>query len=608
MTKVPFLKSIHLKFTLMYVLLIVVAIQIISVYFIQQLEERFKTNFKNSITERVELLEYNVGHELSKVPEGDPDDIQENIEALVGNFPTLNNAIREVQVIDSDGEVLVTRGNIGSGGERTNDVRVKQALLGSRDDDIVRDPKNGDRIYILAMPILASGKDTAIGVIRVEASMEEVYEQLNEINTILVTATVIALIITALLGVFLARTITRPMSDMRNHALIMARGDFTRKVKVYGDDEIGQLASAFNDLTRKLQEANAITEGERKKLSSILSFMTDGVVATDSDGMIILMNDRAEQMLNLSRQNVLGTSILKLFRLSDQLTWKEFYSGPESILLDFSTDEETYILRSSHSFILKEDGSINGLIAVLHDITEQEQIEEERREFVVNVSHELRTPLTTLKSYIEALQEGAWKDKDVAPRFLSVVGDETDRMIRLVNDLLQLSKMDKNEYNFEMEEVDFIDYFNKIIDRFEMSKLETIHFVRYLQTGAAYVQIDKDKMTQVIDNIISNTLKYSPEGGTVTFRCWRQANRLRVSISDEGVGIPKANLPRIFDRFYRVDRARSRQLGGTGLGLAIAKDIIHAHGGDIWAESEWGKGTTISFTLPFKKMSGADYE
>lgn len=608
MTKVPFFKSIHVKFTLMYVLLIVIAIQIISVYFIQQIEERFKTNFKDSITERVELLVYNVGHELNKAPESDPEEIQENIEALVGNFPTLNNAIREVQVIDSNGEVIVTKGNIGSGGERTNDVRVKQALLGSRDSDIMRDPKNGDRIYVLAMPILVAGKDTAIGAIYIEASMEEVYDQLNETNTILVTATIIALIITALLGVFLARTITRPMSDMRNHALVMARGDFSRKVKVYGDDEIGQLASAFNDLTRKLQEAHAITEGERKKLSSILSFMTDGVVATDSDGMIILMNDRAEQMLNVSRQNVLGTSILKLFRLSDQMTWDELYSGPESILLDFSTEEETYILRSSHSFILKEDGSINGLIAVLHDITEQEQIEEERREFVVNVSHELRTPLTTLKSYIEALQEGAWKDEDVAPRFLKVIGDETDRMIRLVNDLLQLSKMDKNEYNFTIEEVDFIDYFNKIIDRFEMSKVESIHFVRYLQAGPAYVEIDKDKMTQVIDNIISNALKYSPEGGTITFRCWQQGKRLRVSISDEGVGIPKANLPKIFDRFYRVDRARSRQLGGTGLGLAIAKDIIHAHGGDIWAESEWGKGTTISFTLPFKKLAGADYE
>lgn len=592
----------------MYVLLIVIAIQIISVYFIQQLEDRFKTNFQNSIIERVELLVYNVGQELSKASDTDPAEIDDNIEALVANFPTLNNAIREVQVIDSDGEVLVTRGNIDSGGERTNDVRVKQALLGSQDSDILRDPSNGDRLFVLAMPVLVSGKDTAIGAIYVEASMEEVYEQLTEINTILVTATIIALIITALLGVFLARTITRPMSDMRNHALIMARGDFSRKVKVYGDDEIGQLASAFNDLTRKLQEANAITEGERKKLSSILSFMTDGVVATDSDGMIILMNDRAEEMLNVSRQNVLGTSILKLFRLSEQMSWSEFYSGPESILLDFSDEEETYILRSSHSFILKEDGSINGLIAVLHDITEQEQIEEERREFVVNVSHELRTPLTTLKSYIEALQAGAWEDKELAPRFLAVLGDETDRMIRLVNDLLQLSKMDKNEYDFQIEEVEFIDYFNKIIDRFEMSKQETIDFVRDLQMNAAYVQIDKDKMTQVIDNIISNALKYSPEGGSITFRCWQQGKRLRISIIDEGVGIPKANLSKIFDRFYRVDRARSRQLGGTGLGLAIAKDIVHAHGGDIWAESEWGKGATISFTLPFKKMSGADYE
>ena len=282
--------------------------------------------------------------------------------------------------------------------------------------------------------------------------------------------------------------------------------------------------------------------------------------------------------------------------------------GPETILLDFSDDEETYILRSSHSFILQEDGSINGLIAVLHDITEQEQIEEERREFVVNVSHELRTPLTTLKSYIEALQDGAWKDEDLAPRFLSVIGDETDRMIRLVNDLLQLSKMDKKEYNFHIEEVEFVEFFNKIIDRFEMSKSDEIHFVRYMQVGPAYVQIDKDKMTQVIDNIISNALKYSPEGGTITFRCWKQAKRLRVSISDEGVGIPKANLPKIFDRFYRVDRARSRQLGGTGLGLAIAKEIVHGHGGDIWAESEWGKGTTISFTLPLNISAGADYE
>ena len=603
MAKVPFFKSIHVKIALIYVLLIIIAMQIISVYFTRQLEDRFKETFKSSVSDRIELLAYNIADEMNNAADNDPEKVQQNIEALVANFPSANIAVREIQVIENDGEVIVPAA-VGRG--RTNDARVKQALSGSRGDDILQDPNNGDRIYVLAIPIISVDNDAVQGAVYVEASMEELYDQMNEINTILVSATVIALIITASLGIMLARTITRPMADMRKHALVMARGDFTQKVNVYGDDEIGQLASAFNDLTRKLQEANAITEGERKKLSSVLAFMTDGVIATDRDGMIILMNDRAEELLNVSRQNVLGTSILKALRLEDKITWEEIYSGPDSLLLDFSDEEETYILRASYSFIQKDDGAINGLIAVLHDVTEQEQIEQERREFVVNVSHELRTPLTTLKSYIETLQDGAWQSEELAPKFLDVIGNETDRMIRLVNDLLQLSKMDKKEYSLHLEQVDFNEFFHHIIDRFDMSKNENIRFVRQLQNASIMVSIDKDKMTQVIDNIVSNALKYSPEGGTITFRSWIQGNKLRVSISDEGVGIPKANLTKIFDRFYRVDRARSRQLGGTGLGLAIAKEMIHAHGGDIWADSEWGKGTTIYFTLPFKKVRKAE--
>lgn len=605
MGKVPFFKSIHVKIALIYVLLILIAMQVISVYFIQQLEERFKENFKNSLNDRIELLAYNIADELSQETERGSAEIRENIEALVANFPSDNTIVREIQVINSDGEVIVTNGIVGSGGERTNDARVKQALSGSRDSDIMRDRNTGDRIYVFAMPIVFSGDDTVRGAIYTEASMEEIYDQMNEINAILVSATVIALIITAVLGILLARTITRPMADMRNHALVMARGDFSRKVSVYGDDEIGQLASAFNDLTRKLQEANAITEGERRKLSSVLSFMTDGVIATDRDGMIILMNDRAEQLLNISRQTVLGKPLLQVLRLSETMTWDELYSGPDSLLLDFSSDDETYILRSNHSFIQQEDGSINGLITVLHDVTEQEQIEQERREFVVNVSHELRTPLTTLKSYVEALQDGAWQSEEHAPRFLDVIANETDRMARLVEDLLQLSKMDKKEYQLNYETFDFIAFFHHVIDRFEMTKNDNITIVRQLQNVEIIVNIDKDKITQVLDNIISNALKYSPEGGTITCRCWLQSKKLRISISDEGVGIPKANLTRIFDRFYRVDRARSRKLGGTGLGLAITKEMIHAHGGDIWAESEWGKGTTIYFTLPFVKVGRA---
>ncbi|MER2236834.1 MAG: ATP-binding protein, partial [Psychrobacillus sp.] len=245
----------------------------------------------------------------------------------------------------------------------------------------------------------------------------------------------------------------------------------------------------------------------------------------------------------------------------------------------------------------KETGFVNGLIAVLHDNTEQEKIDMERREFVANVSHELRTPLTTMSSYLEALADGAWKDEEIAPSFLMVTQTETQRMIRLVNDLLQLSKMDSRDYDLNREIVNFNLFFNRIIDRFELSKSQNVTFQRMLPDTPYYVDIDTDKLTQVIDNIISNALKYSPDGGNIRFGIAVKDDWLQVMISDDGMGIPSENVNRIFDRFYRVDRARARSMGGTGLGLAIAREMIEAHGGKIWAESEEGHGTTIFFTL-----------
>lgn len=293
---------------------------------------------------------------------------------------------------------------------------------------------------------------------------------------------------------------------------------------------------------------------------------------------------------------------MELLRLNTEYTWEELYNEYESMLLDFSTDDMHYVVRANFSTIQKDDGPINGLICVLHDVTEQEQIDNERREFVFNVSHELRTPLTTMRSYLEALAEGAWQDENIAPRFLEVTQNETERMIRLVTDLLQLSKMDSKDYRFNFFEIDLVEFLNGIIDRFEMLEKENIELSRSLPTHKINVQLDTDKMTQVLDNIISNAMKYSPEGGTITFTAAVIGRKVKVSISDQGVGIPKNNVSKIFDRFFRVDRARSRDIGGTGLGLAIAKEIVLAHGGDIWAESEWGQGTTIHFTLPLKKV------
>ena len=393
----------------------------------------------------------------------------------------------------------------------------------------------------------------------------------------------------------------RRISDMRKPALAMSKGNFSRKVNVYGYDEIGQLAITFNNLTKQLQEAQATTEGERRKLSSVLSYMTDGVIATDRKGRVILINDSAAGMLNVSRETVLSQEITDLLGVGEVYSFDDLLSQQDSVILDFSTPGHPYVLRANFSIIQKETGFVNGLIAVLHDITEQEKIDAERREFVANVSHELRTPLTTMRSYLEALAEGAWKDQEIAPQFLNVTQTETERMIRLVNDLLQLSKMDSKDYRLNKDWVNFNDFYQRIIDRFEMGRSQSVTFKTKLPNELLYVEIDTDKMTQVLDNIISNALKYSPEGGHLRFKVEKneKEGEIVISVSDQGVGIPRENLKNIFERFYRVDKARARRLGGTGLGLAISKEMITAHGGRIWASSVEGKGTTVYFTLPY---------
>lgn len=599
MKKVGFFRSIHLKFVLIYVLLILVAMQIIGVYFIDRLEKRLVENFKESLVEKVNLLAYNVEEEMLKERDEKSPKLEDDIKPILADFSS--NDIYEVRVIDSRSRIIGTSDpNQGIVGKRTTETMIKQTLaLGKENSKVAVQKDTNNRVWVLSKPIESKGE--TIGAIYLVAKIENVFVQLREINSIFATGTAIALVITAVLGILLAQTITRPMSDMRKQALAMAKGNFSRKVKVYGDDEIGQLAITFNGLTKKLQDAQSTTEGERKKLSSVLAYMTDGVIATDRKGRVILINEPAAQLLNVSRETVLSIPIVSLLGLENDYSFEDLLNQQDSLILDFSTAEEHYVLRANFSVIQKETGFVNGLITVLHDITEQEKIDYERREFVANVSHELRTPLTTMRSYLEALADGAWKDESIAPNFLTVTQNETERMIRLVNDLLQLSKMDSKDYRLKKDWVNFSDFFNHIIDRFELGKEGHITFKRNIPKKAIFVDIDEDKITQVLYNTISNSMKYSPEGGQLTFRLKELEGYIEISIQDEGVGIPKDKLEKIFERFYRVDKARTRNLGGTGLGLAIAKEMVVAHGGDIWATSKEGQGTTIFFTLPYDR-------
>lgn len=610
MKKVGFFQSINLKFVLIYMLLILIAMQVIGVYFVRELEKSLVKSFNDSLTQQTNLLSYNLKQEFEKEREK-TDPLEKAIKTSINEFASdRKKDIQEVRVIDPNRRLLATSDSTKQGmvGKTITDISVQRAIVQKKSETkIEKDRNTGHRVQVMVTPIEGdNGK--ILGVIQVIASMEDVYKQMKDINQIFATGTVIALLVTAVLGILLAQTITRPISDMRKQAIEMAKGNYSRKVKVHSHDEIGQLALSFNNLSKKLQQARSSTESERRKLSSVLSHMTDGVIATDRKGDIILLNDPAEKMLNVSRETALDQSVLDVLGIQEEFTLDHLYEEPDSVLLDFSTRDEPYILRASFSVIQKETGKANGLIAVLYDVTEQERIDRERREFVANVSHELRTPLTTMRSYLEALGEGAWQDPNIAPQFLEVTQDETERMIRLVNALLQLSKLDSTEHRLMKEWVDFTEFFNNIIDRLEMSKEQNVIFKRSFSKKARFIDMDTDKITQVLYNIISNALKYSPEGGTVTYRLRDREDMLEISVSDQGMGIPKENVEKIFERFYRVDKARSRKMGGTGLGLAIAKEMIQAHGGSIWAKSEEGKGTTIYFTLPMAKEEEDDWE
>lgn len=608
MHKVSFFKSIHVKIVLIYVLLIVIALQIIGIYFSSKLEESLKENFKESITQRIDLVQYSIREEMVKERVENTPTLQESLSLILLEFATED--INEILIIDNN-KVLATADpdNQSIVGQRFNNDTVTRAIS-SEDyyENIALE--SGRRVWVLAAPIKdnvgTNGK--VIGALYIKSDIESVFEQMRDINRIFAIGIAMSLTITVILGILFAKTITKPILDMRRQAQAMSRGNYSRKVRVYGDDEIGQLAIAFNHLTNRLQEAQSTTEAERRKLASVLSNMTDGVIATDRKGKVILINDPALNFLNVTRETTLSRPIASVLGVDQDYSFEDLIHMKESINLDYSTQDKPFILRANFSVIQKETGFVNGLITVIHDITEQEKIDMERREFVANVSHELRTPLTTMRSYLEALADGAWRDENIAPTFLNVTQTETERMIRLVNDLLNLSKMDSRDYKINKEFVEFNKFFNRIIDRFEMSKSQNVKFNRYIPDTSYFVEVDTDKLTQVIDNIISNALKYSPDGGNIRFGFTVQENMLKVMVSDDGMGIPKENVNKIFDRFYRVDRARSRAMGGTGLGLAIAKEMIEAHGGKIWAESEEGVGTTIFFTLPFELDEAGDWE
>lgn len=600
------LQSLHTKLVIVYVLLIIIGMQIIGLYFTNSLEKELTNNFMKNIKQYATQLEVNI----ERIYKDNPSNAQKEVQSLLNEYAN-RQEIEEIRFIDKD-QIIMATAKLSSHSlinQKVNDNSVQKAIsLGEANNhNVLKDYGNGkERIWIYNLPV-KNGNDV-IGNIYIESNINDVYNQLNNINQIFIIGTAISLFITVILGFFIARTITRPITDMRNQTVEMSKGNYTQRVKIYGNDEIGELALAFNNLSKRVQEAQANTESEKRRLDSVITHMSDGIIATDRRGRIRIVNDMAIKMLGMAKEDLIGYYMLNVLKIEGDFSLEEIQENNDSILIDMN-EEEGIIARVNFSTIVQDTGFVNGYIAVLHDVTEQQQVERERREFVANVSHELRTPLTSMNSYIEALEEGAWKDENLAPSFLSVTREETVRMIRLVNDLLQLSKMDNETEQITKEIVDFNMFINKIINRHEMAAKDTT-FVREIPNETIFTEIDPDKMTQVFDNVITNAMKYSRGDKRVEFHVKQNAlyNRMTIRIKDNGIGIPINKVDKIFDRFYRVDKARTRKMGGTGLGLAISKEIVEAHNGRIWANSVEGQGTSIFITLPCEVIDDGDWD
>ena len=619
--KKRYFSSIRVKFVIVYVLVNIISLQLIGLFFTTQLRTTNINTFEQNIMEQEKILNYHIREELDKdksnsLTESDNDtkstDTKSSITKLVSEFNIQKLLL--VSVIDKDSKIVASSSKNGNDdylSKRSFDPQVSQVLkTGESAKKIQTNADTNRRVWLYVSPIKKDNE--VVGAISLMADIESVYQDLVGITKIFTVGTILSILITTIIGFVASKTVTSSIEKMSAQVKTMASGNYGTVVGINTNDEIGDLAKVFNQISKRIKEEQDVTETERRKLATIIESMMDGIITTDTNGKVILINTSAGDMIDAPENEILiGKDALKLLNISEYESIGEIIEAEDSLLVNASEDDEGLLLRAEFSKILKEENEdlsqvsteLEGYIIVLYDVTDQERQERERREFVSTVSHELRTPLTTMNSYIEALEEGVINDKELAPQFIDTIHKETTRMIRMVNELMQLGKMDIKEEHYDKEFIDINKLIEQISDRFELTHPEK-NFIKYIPKTPIFVEGDQDKLTQVFDNIMNNAIKYSPNGKNITVRVRQNYNHNRVSISikDEGVGIPLVHIDKIFKRFYRVDKSRQRTMGGTGLGLALAKNIVEAHRGRIWAQSREGYGSIIFVTLPCENM------
>lgn len=584
---VPIWSSIQTKIVLIYICTIIIIMIVSGTFIVYQTEEQ---DF-NEIKQTMENMSRNIassGNYDIKMPEN----------AISDSY--------EIYTLDKDGRVIDGTSNdlkfgerppsdvvveaIVSQGEVTSELRHFSSLLNKEDYvEHARPTLDGMIIYI---------RTNTIGI----------YNRLLSIIKTISVGLILAMVITSFCGITFSNMITAPIKALTTNSKKLAVGNNINRIPVEASDEIGELTQSFNYMASQLSATMEVITSEKNKLEKIFEHMADGVMAFNRQGILIHVNSACYDMLGNDRMGPNFEIIFEKLNIAvdfDKLLAGEHYeSTDEYVIID-----DKY-LKMQFDEYLNAKGEPDGLVVVIQDVTKQQKLDQMRKEFVANVSHELRTPLTTVKIYTETLIDGAIDDRENAMHFLSVMEKEADRMTALVQDLLELSRIDNKQIQLNFVLIELRDLVDEVLEAQHVHIINKGHTlkVHYDENTSYFIKGDVFRIRQILHNIISNAIKYTVEEGTITVDMTKENNKVRVAISDTGMGIPEEDINRIFERFYRVDKARSRKLGGTGLGLSIAKELMALHNGDISIKSKVGVGTTVNLTFNEAEYEDDEFE
>ncbi len=593
------MKSLRARVVIIFLLLILLAMQLIGWYVERSLEAYYLGNHAKNVQRQARLMAAFVQRYLAE------DAPIEYITNYIRDYGRESGL--DLLLLDRDANVIAASADMDNLiGRRIILPEIDQALTQMTASQQIRETaEEHNPVLSLAVPVHGDADDA--GALYLNASLSGVYQTLHDVRSIMIGATLLSLVVTGVIGFILAGTITAPVVQITERAAEMAAGNFDQRIEVNSDDEIGRLSSMFNHLTERLGNTVSQMSEEKRRLEVVMTNMADGVIAFDSDAQVMLINPRASEMLGVNGQELEGKPLQEIFSdLPLSGPAEETMDTGEDLTVRFELSQPHRVMRAHLAAIPSDDEELRGMVVVLHDITEQEQAEQRRKEFIADVSHELKTPLTTVKSYTETLLDGAVNDESVRSEFLQVVLDETDRMSRMVRDLLDLSLIDSGRIEWEQESFSVVDLIDDACGKLApRAKDKDISLGYRGDEDVPDIYGDSDRIEQVLVNLLTNAVEYTPRGGQVRVN-WRKSGEfVEVVVSDTGIGIPREELPWVFERFYRVDKARSRSSGGTGLGLAIAKDIVDSHGGSISVDSEEGEGTAIAFCLPIDSQKSS---